>query len=148
MVSKRGIGSLWVVVIVAVVAVGGWYLYNSSSNISGAGTNVAPTQCIANPELAGWDDVQFAKIGAANFAQLNSMCNEKLVSIACGGVTIPGSSLKACVWNVKCGNGVIDADLEQCEGANLGGKTCADYGFAGGVLRCRNDCKADLSDCQ
>jgi cysteine-rich repeat protein len=49
---------------------------------------------------------------------------------------------------LTCGDGVIDPG-EQCDGADLGGKTCADQGFdqpAG--LACKHDCTLDLSGCE
>ncbi len=45
-----------------------------------------------------------------------------------------------------CGNGVIDA-LEQCDGSDLQGVTCASLGFTGGVLACGSDCQQDFTDC-
>jgi hypothetical protein len=52
-------------------------------------------------------------------------------------------------WAV-CGNGVREGD-EQCDGADLGGQTCASVtsGFVqGGTLACTADCKFDTSDCR
>ncbi|MFH1725559.1 MAG: LamG-like jellyroll fold domain-containing protein, partial [Elusimicrobiota bacterium] len=40
-----------------------------------------------------------------------------------------------------CGDGVANAD-EACDGADLGGKTCADYLFVGGSLSCGAGCAA------
>jgi hypothetical protein len=45
-----------------------------------------------------------------------------------------------------CGNGKIDAG-EQCDGTNLGGKTCASYGYISGTLSCTSDCKVTLTKC-
>jgi len=36
---------------------------------------------------------------------------------------------------------------ETCDGANLGGATCASLGYAGGVLACGPDCRLDTSGC-
>ena len=46
-----------------------------------------------------------------------------------------------------CGNGTVEPE-EECDGANLGGKTCDDV-FAGlvGELRCSDKCKIDASSC-
>lgn len=59
-----------------------------------------------------------------------------------------------------CGNGSIQSEQnqytvggEECDGANLNGKVCADFGFAGGNLNCKpaNDpqypCRFDFSAC-
>ncbi len=50
----------------------------------------------------------------------------------------------------QCGNGHIDGN-ESCDGADLGGKTCADVtsGFAQtGTLACNADCTLDTTDCR
>jgi hypothetical protein len=46
-----------------------------------------------------------------------------------------------------CGNGSIDPG-EQCDGNNLGGSSCVDHGFDGGVLACDPVvCVYDTSGC-
>jgi hypothetical protein len=46
-----------------------------------------------------------------------------------------------------CGNGAIDPG-EQCDGNNLGGESCVDHGFDGGVLACDPIvCVYDTSGC-
>lgn len=45
-----------------------------------------------------------------------------------------------------CGDGVIDPG-EDCDGANLNGKTCADVGWLGGDLACNSSCRFDTSNC-
>ncbi|MCH9683954.1 MAG: alpha/beta hydrolase [Deltaproteobacteria bacterium] len=39
-----------------------------------------------------------------------------------------------------CGNGEIEG-LESCDGDDLGGLTCKDFGFEGGQLHCNDDCR-------
>jgi hypothetical protein len=39
-----------------------------------------------------------------------------------------------------CGNGMIDALDESCDGDDLGGSTCMDFGFVAGTLACRTPC--------
>lgn len=46
-----------------------------------------------------------------------------------------------------CGNGAIDRISEDCDGHDLAGKSCADWGFLGGTLGCGSDCKFDLTSC-
>ncbi len=48
-----------------------------------------------------------------------------------------------------CGNGVVDEESgEECDGADLGGKTCADVGgFNAGTLACNDQCRFDTSGC-
>ena len=45
-----------------------------------------------------------------------------------------------------CGNGTIDAD-EDCDQADLNGKTCVTEGFVGGCLTCGAGCAFDTSGC-
>jgi cysteine-rich repeat protein len=45
-----------------------------------------------------------------------------------------------------CGDGVIQPG-EACDGAALGGKTCADVQGQMGMLACTSDCKLDTSKC-
>jgi hypothetical protein len=45
-----------------------------------------------------------------------------------------------------CGNGVIDGG-ENCDGADLGGKTCASLGYSSGALSCSATCGVITSGC-
>jgi cysteine-rich repeat protein len=45
-----------------------------------------------------------------------------------------------------CGNAMIEG-AEQCDGDNLGGKSCADEGFGGGQLACSSTCQFDFGGC-
>ncbi len=49
--------------------------------------------------------------------------------------------------SAACGNGRLDAG-EQCDGANLFGRTCATLGFTGGDLACGPDCIFDVRGCR
>jgi len=47
-----------------------------------------------------------------------------------------------------CGDGVVEVGVEACDGADLGGQTCADLGFDGGELGCVVDtCMHDTAAC-
>lgn len=46
-----------------------------------------------------------------------------------------------------CGNGVVEfGGSEQCDGMNLNGYSCQDFGYGQGVLAC-SDCRFDMTDC-
>src|SRR5207249_1162614 len=45
-----------------------------------------------------------------------------------------------------CGNGVING-REECDGADLGGRTCATLGFTGGTLGCTSACRLSTRSC-
>lgn len=60
----------------------------------------------------------------------------------------------ACIKLAYCGNSVIDQN-EQCDGANLGGSSCASLGnnFIGGTLTCmpprsQSECSFNTGDCK
>jgi hypothetical protein len=55
-------------------------------------------------------------------------------------------SFPGCFSSVLCGNGAID-EGEECDGANLGGATCASEGFFGGTLSCSSSCQLNTSQC-
>jgi hypothetical protein len=46
----------------------------------------------------------------------------------------------------QCGNGVQEGS-EDCDGSDLGGRTCQDLGFTGGTLACGGGCTFDTSSC-
>lgn len=46
-----------------------------------------------------------------------------------------------------CGNGIVDQSTEQCDGNDLGGKTCSSLGYSGGTLKCTSTCILDTSQC-
>lgn len=46
-----------------------------------------------------------------------------------------------------CGDGIIEAPFEQCEGEDFGGKTCADFGLSAGTLQCNSYCTVVVSSC-
>src|SRR5262249_55355820 len=48
--------------------------------------------------------------------------------------------------NATCGNDIAEAG-EQCDGSDLNGETCTDFGFTGGALSCDGSCSFDTSGC-
>jgi hypothetical protein len=47
---------------------------------------------------------------------------------------------------IYCGNDEIELQ-ESCDGDDLGGETCADHGFVGGILGCNDGCRFDTALC-
>jgi hypothetical protein len=46
-----------------------------------------------------------------------------------------------------CANGIIDPG-EACDGTNLNGHSCTEFGYLGGTLACRPDCASfDFTEC-
>ncbi len=45
-----------------------------------------------------------------------------------------------------CGNGIREG-TESCDGSDLGGQTCQNFGFIAGTLGCTAGCAFDFSDC-
>jgi Extensin-like protein C-terminus len=48
--------------------------------------------------------------------------------------------------SMLCGNGSLDSE-ESCDGTNLNGTTCGDFGFFEGELTCNKECAVDSSGC-
>ncbi|HZP40836.1 MAG TPA: hypothetical protein VFD84_04920 [Candidatus Binatia bacterium] len=68
-----------------------------------------------------------------------------VVGLALAGLLAAPTGVRA-----VCGDNQIDGG-EECDGANLGGKTCADAtsGFVqSGTLSCKPDCTLDATDCR
>lgn len=80
-----------------------------------------------------------------------------LGSVTCEGLGLGPGTLScdsSCKFNTascsappRCGDGVINRPGEVCDGADLGGQTCADSGFLGGTLSCNADCTLNASSC-
>ena len=64
----------------------------------------------------------------------------------CGNACALGQSCSAGKCASSCGNSKVDAG-EQCDAANLGGKTCSSLGYVGGSLACKKDCSLDAAGC-
>jgi hypothetical protein len=47
----------------------------------------------------------------------------------------------------SCGNGAVDVAGEECDLSDLGGRTCADFGYPAGALACDGSCRFDASTC-
>ncbi|MBU1242590.1 DUF4215 domain-containing protein [Myxococcota bacterium] len=57
--------------------------------------------------------------------------------------------LTACEANGRCGDGTIQTAFgEQCDGANLDGQDCGDFGHHGTGLSCDGTCQFDLTACE
>jgi len=65
----------------------------------------------------------------------------------CGGPEDGNSCALDCGPPPVCGNNVLEAG-ESCDGTDLGGMSCSDYGYTGGTLTCTSDCQNfDTSSC-
>lgn len=68
-------------------------------------------------------------------------------TLTCGpGCTFDTSGCPAYPPPGSCGNGTVELG-ESCDGAALGGATCASFGYTGGTLACRASCAYDTSGC-
>ena len=47
-----------------------------------------------------------------------------------------------------CGDGDHNTDDEDCDGADLDGKTCEALGYDSGTLTCQTNCDFDVSACE
>ncbi|HCJ52240.1 MAG: hypothetical protein A2898_02545 [Candidatus Kerfeldbacteria bacterium RIFCSPLOWO2_01_FULL_48_11] len=81
--------------------------------------------------------------------QTNATCGingSACVNCVTSGKTCDSTTGTCTAGTAMCGNGVIDAG-EQCDGANLGGKTCVTQGFSAGTLSCSPTCTFNTSAC-
>lgn len=62
-----------------------------------------------------------------------------------GGTDEPDDSGPSTPRN--CGDGVLDGG-EECDGDELSGNTCVDFGFESGTLGCLENCRWDTTTCQ
>ena len=46
-----------------------------------------------------------------------------------------------------CGNGIVDADGEECDETDLAGSSCQDFGFQGGYVYCTPECSVATEGC-
>ncbi|MFV8756684.1 hypothetical protein ACNOYE_39575 [Nannocystaceae bacterium ST9] len=94
-------------------------------------------------QLDGFEACDSSNLAGQNCIDLGFQAGE----LACSGDCLVFDTA-ACVPYPACGNGQVDLDQgEQCEGAQLDGKSCLDLGFAGGTLACTPGCLFDTSGC-
>ena len=80
--------------------------------------------------------------------QVILICASILIIIAAAlfGSEVFAAEITATIKITVCGDGVI-ASGEQCDGASLGGATCASRGFSVGALSCNSSCEFNVSAC-
>ena len=80
-------------------------------------------------------------------SNLLKICLAACMAVSCAACNETKNILGDDVTTV-CNDGKKDAN-ESCDGADLGGKTCADFAGAGatGTLTCKDDCSFDSSAC-
>ncbi|MFZ2970597.1 MAG: pilin, partial [Minisyncoccia bacterium] len=74
-------------------------------------------------------------------------CNVKKVGDACIIAGNPGFCDASCACVASCDNDNVQEGLEQCDGIDLDGQTCATKGFTAGTLACNADCTFNTSGC-
>ncbi len=89
----------------------------------------------------------------ANYSELISVTANTAYDFIIYANTISGlTSIENCAScsvtsSLSCGNGLIDVG-EDCDGANLGGSVCTDFGYISGTLGCSAICQFDYGSCQ
>ena len=110
--------------------------FNETSCLAGDGCNLGCEK--GDPDCAC--DVQSSIDNPWSICTVSSKC-------------IPSGSGKyssdagICCAGGCCGNGEIDAGFEDCDSDNHDGKTCVDFDFTGGTLRCTDYCRFNTTDC-
>ena len=88
--------------------------------------------------------VQKSPICGNNFTQSGEECDD--------GNDVSSDLCFNCAWTF-CGDNMIQNfnglnGTEVCDGADLGGESCASQGYASGILGCANDCSGfDITNC-
>jgi hypothetical protein len=73
-------------------------------------------------------------------------CNTDLTTCD-GSLASCDTALTTCLAGCQCGNGVVDPG-ESCDGSDVGGKTCANYGATDlPGLGCTRECSFDFTGC-
>lgn len=62
------------------------------------------------------------------------------------GQTSSSDTVEATIKISVCGNEIVEGG-EDCEGSDLGGKTCISLGYSGGTLSCDIACSFDTTNC-
>jgi len=70
----------------------------------------------------------------------------KIYANTIAGVSSSDTCASCEVSNNFCGNGAIEPS-ESCDGVNLGGAVCTDFGYTGGSLACNLSCNYVFSSC-
>src|SRR5262245_52865310 len=90
---------------------------------------VAIENCTANGAAFGFGD-----LSKGCKAAVLKHCKKNGATV-CTGFVAPG-----------CSNGKREQN-EECDGSDIGGKTCAEFGFSGGTLACTATCTLDSNGC-
>jgi hypothetical protein len=63
------------------------------------------------------------------------------------GGTFDKTDCQIIPWMGECGDGAVDNPKEECDIENLQGRTCRSLGYKRGLLKCKENCKIDKSEC-
>jgi len=103
--------------------------------------NINSSQCSQNTSLCDYPNRKYGTRDA--FGNCNASC--QCIEDSWNWGAVDGNDYCTNCPS-HCGDGARNCG-EECEGADLGGKTCADFGFSGGVLKCKANCTIDTSGC-
>jgi cysteine-rich repeat protein len=98
------------------------------------------------------DDGDPTDAGGCSHDCKSQLCGDGVIAV--GFETCDDSNVEngdgcnsACIIEV-CGDGIKNnGNAEECDMDDLGGEKCTSKGFALGTLKCKDDCKFDLSEC-
>ncbi len=123
--------------------------YGNFDSNPNTGVDCDDLDCINNPYCQ--EEYNCVRINGTNYCcgDSDNVCPEDFEDSANHRINCDpfGGDVDCEPVGVYCGNNMIEPP-EKCDGTNLSGKTCQDFGYTGGILSCLIDCtNYDFSQC-
>ncbi len=112
-----------------------WGCANATDGDGGAGGEGAAGGGVVS------STTQSVTVASSSSSTSSSVSSSAQSTTASTTVASTGSAMN------NCGDGTIEPPWETCEGADFGGASCTDFGFAGGTLICNPYCNIVVSQC-
>jgi hypothetical protein len=147
---KKNDNSYWQMAIVSIVAIVGISMMFFMGRTGTVSPGLSTTSSSAGLSAQGYNLAGGATTRSACIAQCIQTCDNPQVPP--NPITDPIEPIPIIVGPIDesgCGDGIIriGVNFEQCDGAELGGKSCVTQGFLSGTLSCNADCTFNTSRC-
>jgi hypothetical protein len=113
---------------------------NSDTGADACRTSCEPASCGDGARDSGeaCDGTDFDGVDCGDYGFTNG-------ALTCSGLCVVDSS--GCNNLPVCGDGIVNAPGEQCDGGDFDGLACDDVGYTGGTLACSGGCLLDDTGC-